>query len=98
MGWVAAAATVASTIMQSNAQGEQKRGAELEAEYARRTAARKKATAEFEANQLEVQAGQVVAASQRDVLDVQRVGRLAQSRARAVAAASGGGASAPTVI
>lgn len=98
MGWVAVAATVGSTLMQMKAQGEAKAGAELEADYARRTAARKKATADFEANQLEVQAGQVVAASQRDVLDVQRVGRLAQSRALAVAAASGGGASAPTVI
>lgn len=109
MGWVAAAAAVGGTLMQMKAQGEAanaaatnaayaRAGGALEAENNRRAAARKKAAAEFEASVLETQAGQQIAVAQRDVLDVQRVGRLAQSRALALAAASGGGASAPTVI
>jgi len=73
-------------------------GAALEAFYARREAERRRAAARIEANALNVQAGQVVAESQRDVLDVRRVTQLAESRALALAAASGGGATAPTVV
>ena len=72
--------------------------AEKEAEMTRRAAARKKAAAELEATVLETQAGQQIAASQRDMLDLQRAARLAQSRTTAIAAASGGGATAPTVV
>jgi hypothetical protein len=109
MGWVAVAAQVGGTLMQMKAQGEMsanaatnaayaRAGGALEAENTRRAAARKKAAAELEANVLETQAGQQIAAAQRDVLDVKRVGQLAASRAQALAAFSGGGATAPTVL
>lgn len=51
----------------------------------------------FEAAQLEQTAGQTLAVSQRQAQETARQGRLAQSRALAVAAA-GGGASDPSVI
>lgn len=51
-----------------------------------------------EAAQLDVQAGQERATSQRQAMEERRQARLAQSRALAVAAASGGGADDPTVI
>lgn len=73
-------------------------GSVLEAYYARREAERRRAASKIEANALNVQAGQVVAEAQRDVLDVRRVTQLAESRAIALAAASGGGATAPTVL
>ena len=52
----------------------------------------------FEAGQMESQAMERKAASHRQVEEIDRQGRLAQSRALAVAAASGGGASDPTVM
>lgn len=51
-----------------------------------------------EAAQLEVNAGQERAMGQRRAIEEKRQARLVQSRAQAVAAASGGGASDPTVI
>ena len=54
--------------------------------------------ANFEANQLEINAGQVQAASHRDAMDQMRQSELLQSRALAVAGASGGGAMDPTVL
>lgn len=51
-----------------------------------------------EAAQLEVNAGQERAVSQRDAIEQRRQGRLASSRALAVAAASGGGVDDPTVV
>lgn len=53
---------------------------------------------EFTARQLERKANLVKASSQRGALEIERQGKLEQSRALAVAAASGGGASDPTVI
>jgi hypothetical protein len=53
--------------------------------------------AESEAGQLESIAGQTRAASQREMANRRRSARYAQSRALAVAAASGAGASDPTV-
>jgi hypothetical protein len=54
--------------------------------------------ANFEADQLNQNAGQVVAASQRTALDEQRRAELIASRGLALAAAGGGGASDPTVV
>lgn len=54
--------------------------------------------ANMEAAALEVQSGQAVAIAQREALDIMRAGELAASRAQALAAASGGGATAPTVL
>lgn len=56
--------------------------------------------AEFEAQQLERSGKEEFAASQREAFAARRESRLAQSRAQAVAAASGGGAGAdaPTIV
>lgn len=51
-----------------------------------------------EARQLDAKAGLERASSQREALEERRQGRLAQSRTLALAAASGGGASDPTVV
>lgn len=56
------------------------------------------AGARFEAAQMSQAAGQERAASQRRALEERRRARLAQSRAQAVAAASGAGATDPTVL
>lgn len=58
----------------------------------------RKAAAEFEAKQLEQNAGQAIAAAQRQAFETERTGKYVQSRALALAAASGGGASDPTVM
>lgn len=68
------------------------------AEGARVAGRRRRVAAEFEAEQLEQNAGQVIAASQRDALEEKRRADLAASRALALAAASGGGASDTTVV
>lgn len=59
---------------------------------------RKRVALEFEAEQLEQRAGQVFAASQRDAQVERDKADLVASRALALAAASGGGASDPTVV
>jgi len=61
-------------------------------------AGQKMAAAKFEADQENQQAVQTVAASQRTAFLVDRQTQLVQSRALAVAAASGGGASDPTIM
>lgn len=63
----------------------------------RDAAARRRAAAQFEANQLNQEAGQVEAGAQRQSFETGRTGTLVQSRALALAAASGGSASDPTV-
>ena len=52
----------------------------------------------FQAKQLEQQAGQTLAASQRDAMEQRREAGLIGSRALALAAASGGGASDPSIM
>jgi hypothetical protein len=52
---------------------------------------RQRAAENFEAAQMEQQAGQSIAASQRAALEQERQGRFAGSRLQALAAASGGG-------
>lgn len=59
---------------------------------------RRQVLAGFEAAQLEQQAGQEVAASQRVALDRKREGDLVASRVLALAAAGGGGVSDPTIV
>ena len=54
--------------------------------------------AQFKAGQLEQKAGQQRAVSQRKADTARRSARYAESRALALAAASGGGASDPTVV
>jgi hypothetical protein len=54
--------------------------------------------AQFQSEQLNVSAGQAQAAAQRSAIDIERQTQLNASRALAVAASSGGGASDPTVV
>lgn len=65
---------------------------------AKRAAKDSKRAGKFEAAQYRQQAGQERATSQRQAIEERRASRIAQSRAIAVAAASGGGASDPTVM
>ena len=54
--------------------------------------------AKFQADQMRINAGQAQAGAQRDAWSIQREAEYTASRALAVAAASGGGASDPTVV
>lgn len=68
-------------------------------EAQKKAGAVKNRAANLEADVLEQQASNAIGAAQRDAFDLQRESRLAQSRAIALSAASGGGAStAPTVV
>jgi hypothetical protein len=67
-------------------------------EAARVTGQRRNVASQFEAEQLEQQAGQTLAAQQRVAIEEKRKADLLASRALAVAGASGGGASDPTVV
>lgn len=62
--------------------------------------AAQKQAADFEAKQMEMKAKEEVAASQRDAIAKRREGAILNSRAQALAAASGGGAGtdAPTIV
>lgn len=91
MAWVAVAAMVVGTALQYSSQ--RKAG---KAEQQR--AQREDVATEYEARQLEQQSGQAFAIAQRTALEEQRKTRILQSRALALAAASGGGASDPTVV
>lgn len=57
-----------------------------------------KVNADFQARQMQQQAGQERAASQRVAIEKRREATIAQSRAQAVAAASGGSATDKTVL
>lgn len=57
-----------------------------------------KNSADYKAKQLEVNAGQQRAMGQRQAIEARRQGRLAESKLQANAAASGAGASDPTVV
>lgn len=59
---------------------------------------RRKVASQFEAEQYLINAGQTVAASQRQAAEARRQAGLVESRILAVAAAGGGGASDPTII
>lgn len=65
---------------------------------AKRAAKDSKKAGKFEGAQYRQQAGQERAGSQRQAIEERRAARIAQSRAVAVAAASGAGASDPTVM
>jgi hypothetical protein len=63
-----------------------------------KAAERRKQAAEFEAQQLDINAGQAVAASQRTAYFEDQKGDLMLSRLKALSAASGAGATDPTVL
>lgn len=67
------------------------------ASTARQAAERQRIAAQLEAAQYDQGAGQVIAAQQREAMSEKRKAQLLASRGLAVAAASGGGASDPTV-
>lgn len=73
-------------------------GMKEQAKSNRRLAEARNTAAQFEAEQLEQDAGQTIAASQRAAREQERIATLVASRALAVAAASGGGASDTTVV
>jgi hypothetical protein len=62
--------------------------------------AAEKQSADFEAQQMDMKAREEVAASQRDAIAKRKEGDIINSRAQALAAASGGGAGtdAPTIV
>ncbi len=68
------------------------------ADAARVAGERKAALDQFQAEQLRVNAGQQIAAAQRTAQDVNLTTELIASHAKAVAAASGAGATDPTVV
>lgn len=82
---------VASTVL--NYQASQAQG-----QAAQQIGQRRQQAANFQASQLDVNAGQAQAEGQVAAINQDRNTSLTLSRARAVAAASGGGASDPTVI
>lgn len=61
-------------------------------------AARRKQGADFSAGQLDVNAGQQIAAAQRSAADKTRTGELGLSRVQALAASQGGASTDPTVM
>ena len=73
-------------------------GAGTAYDTSRYAAKARKAAAEFEAKQLEQNAGQALSVAQRQAVETERIGKYTGSRAQAVAAASGGAATDPTAI
>ncbi len=91
MAWVGLVLGAVSTVMSMNAQEEQGQAAAA-------VARRRQQEANFEAAQLDQDAGQAKAVSQRQAGDQNLQARLINSTALARAAASGAGASDPTVL
>lgn len=89
--WIPLAMQGASMLMQQQ-------GASDAAEAAQANAERIRVEKDFEAKQLRQQAGTAIAVGQRGALEQERQARLVQSRTLAVAAASGGGVSDPTIV
>lgn len=76
----------------------QKQGSDQAGRAAAANGARTQAADYFTAAQLDQQAGQSMASGQRQALEQKRQAKLVQSRALALAAASGAGASDPSII
>ncbi len=91
MAWVGLVLGAVSTVMSMNAQEEQGQAAAA-------VARRKQQEANFEAAQLDQDAGQAKAVSQRQAEGENLQAKLINSTALARAAASGAGASDPTVL
>jgi hypothetical protein len=90
--------TVAAAAMKITGSVLEMEGHRAAGEAARITGQRRNVAAQFEAQQLEQQAGQTVAAQQRVALEEKRKANLVASRALAVAGASGAGATDPSVV
>lgn len=90
MAWLPVAAQVVGTILTVS-------GGLKQADAAEAAGARAREAKEFEAAQLGQQAGQAQASAQRRSLEQRRRAQMVASRALAVSAASGAGASDPTI-
>lgn len=95
---VSAAAAIAASVQKS-------RAAQASASATKRAGASQRQAAEFaatiagrRADALDIRAGQERAAGQRAAIEQRRQGRFVESRARALAAGSGAGASDPTIV
>ena len=91
MAWVAPAAMIVGTVLSYSSSRKASKAAEQEG-------AHRQAAANIEAAHMEQQATLSIAAAQRQMLDERRQARLLQSRALAVAGASGAGAGDKTVV
>ena len=94
MAWldmIPAALTLAGSFMSA-------KGSYAAGQASRDAAASAKAAADFQSAQLNQNAGQALAAAQREQFEQERQTRLVAGRALAVAAASGASASDPTVM
>jgi hypothetical protein len=91
-------AAIAAAAMKITGSVLEMEGHRAAGDAARVTGQRRNVAAQFEAQQLEQQAGQTLAAQQRVAIEERRKAELLASRALAVAGASGGGASDPTVV
>lgn len=86
MAWAGLVLAGASAVFSLDAANKSAKASRLEGQ-------RTRVLKEFEAAQLEQNAGQAIAASQRDAIEVKRQSDLLESRAVAVAASSGGSVS-----
>jgi hypothetical protein len=89
--FIPAALTIASAVMAKDGADEAAQGSNVAAQ-------RIKVAKQFEAEQLRINAGQQIAAGQAAAFEQERQARLVASRQLALAAASGAGASDPTVV
>lgn len=103
--WAPGLATVASSLLSMEGANTQAEGADiagqgalLSGSAARLDGYRRRVAAEFQAEQLEQEAGQSVAAAQRAAIEQRRAAGLAASRAMAVAGAAGVDASDPSMV
>jgi hypothetical protein len=102
MAWAGVAIAAVGTILQIASNRSAKKAAERADDERRENTlwygVEQGTKAEFEAVQLEQQAGQAIAVGQRENMEIQRRAKLTESRALALASASGGGASSPTMV
>ena len=98
LGMLGKVGMVTSTVASFAGGAQERAGIRAQAAARGQLAEQQRAAAEFEADQLETNAVQSVAASQRRALEERRLATRVASRALALAAASGAGASDPTVI
>ena len=103
--WAPGLATVASSLLGMEGANTQAEGADIAGQGALLSGAaarldgyRRRVAAEFQAEQLDMEAGQAVAAAQRAAIEQRRAASLAASRAMAVAGAAGVDASDPSMV
>lgn len=98
MGELSSYGSLAPALMTLVGSFTQSEGYKAAADAARLVGERKAALDQFQAAQLQVNAGQALAASQRQAADINLATELTLSHAKAMAAASGAGATDPTVV